>query len=160
MCKKDENLKWDEISREELKVLSYDQNWSDSMIAKQFCVSISRVRYKRKKLRLTRADIMYEQYIGGNYEILNDFNQKSFNWFLNECNIDLLAKSITNYIFRKGTVENLHSSKKLTQSDMKTLNVFMVNQIAGLLLCVLNNEWMRLRKYLRNTVILSANGWK
>ena len=47
--------------------------------------------------------------------------------------IDMLSKGITQFAFRSGPVEEMHARGKLTQKDVKTLNKFMANHIAGLL---------------------------
>ncbi len=47
--------------------------------------------------------------------------------------IDMLSKGITQFAFRSGPIEEMHSKGKLTQKDMKTLNKYIVNRIAGLL---------------------------
>ena len=47
--------------------------------------------------------------------------------------IDMLSKAITQFAFRSGPVEELHANNQLSQKDMKALNKFMVNRIAGLL---------------------------
>ncbi len=50
--------------------------------------------------------------------------------------IDMLSKAITQFAFRSGPVEDMHARNKLTQKDMKALNKFMVNRIAGLLTAI------------------------
>lgn len=45
----------------------------------------------------------------------------------------MLSKGITQFTFRSGPAEEMHSRGRLTQKDMKTLNKFMTNRIAGLL---------------------------
>ena len=54
--------------------------------------------------------------------------------------IDMLSKGITQFAFRSGPVEEMHSKGKLTQKDMKTLNKFMINHIAGLLQTIFNGD--------------------
>ena len=54
--------------------------------------------------------------------------------------IDMLSKGITQFAFRSGPVEEMHSRGKLTQKDMKTLNKFMANRIAGLLTTISNGD--------------------
>lgn len=54
--------------------------------------------------------------------------------------IDMISKAITQYAFRSGPVEEMHSRGKLTQKDMKTLNKFMTNRIAGLLTTTSNGD--------------------
>ena len=59
---------------------------------------------------------------------------------LNFETIDMLSKGITQYAFSSGPVEEMHASNKLTQNDMKTLNKFMINRIAGLLQTIFNGD--------------------
>ena len=54
--------------------------------------------------------------------------------------IDMLSKGITQFAFRSGPVEEMHSKGKLAQKDMKTLNKFMINRIAGLLQTIFNGD--------------------
>lgn len=55
-----------------------------------------------------------------------------------------MAKAITNFIFRNGPVEDMHSNNLLTQGDMKTVNKYMVNRIAGLITAIADNKWLHL----------------
>ena len=54
--------------------------------------------------------------------------------------IDMLSKGITQFAFRCGPVEEMHAKGKLTQKDIKTLNKFMANRIAGLLTAISNGD--------------------
>ena len=54
--------------------------------------------------------------------------------------IDMLSKGFTQFAFRSGPIEEMHSRGKLTQKDMKTLNKYMVNRIAGLLTAISNGD--------------------
>lgn len=54
------------------------------------------------------------------------------NTYLDFETIDMISKAITQFAFRSGPVEDMHARNKLTQKDMKALNKFMVNRIAGL----------------------------
>lgn len=56
----------------------------------------------------------------------------------------MLSKAITNFVFRNGPVENMHSNNQLSEEDMKTLNKYMVNRISGLLTAIADNNWMQL----------------
>ena len=44
---------WDEITRDQLKHLSYEKDLSDSAVAQLFGISASKVRNKRKKFNLS-----------------------------------------------------------------------------------------------------------
>ena len=71
--------------------------------------------------------------------------------------IDMLSKGITQYAFRSGLVEEMHSKGKLTQKDMKTLNKFMVNRIAGLLTTISNGDISNVLKVLTFYASLSSD---
>lgn len=58
--------------------------------------------------------------------------------------IDSISKSITHYAFRNGPVEDMHANNQLSENDMKTLNIFMTNRIAGLLTAIADNKWFEL----------------
>ena len=71
-------------------------------------------------------------------------NQGSKERLLNKDNIDTISIALTHYLFRNGPVEDMHSEGKLSQEDMKTLNKFMVNRIAGLLQIINKEEWLKI----------------
>ena len=55
-----------------------------------------------------------------------------------------MPKAVTHYAFRNGPVEDMHTEKKLTQDDMRTLNKYMVNRLAGLFSLMLDGQWAKL----------------
>ena len=71
--------------------------------------------------------------------------------------IDMLSKGITQYAFRSGPVEEMHARNKLTQKDMKTLNKFMTNRIAGLLTTISNGDISNVHKVLTFYASLSSD---
>ena len=71
--------------------------------------------------------------------------------------IDMLSKGITQFAFRSGPVEEMHSRGKLTQKDMKTLNKFMANRIAGLLTAISKGDIANILKVLTFYVFLSSD---
>ena len=72
-------------------------------------------------------------------------------------NINLIARALTHYVFREGPVEDMHVKHQLSQSDMKILNKYMVNQIASLLTLLYNNEWYKLRLVLKSYARYGSN---
>ena len=60
----------------------------------------------------------------------------------------MLSKAITQFAFRSGPVENMHARNKLTQKNMKALNKYMVNRIAGLLTTIFNGDIANVLKVL------------
>ncbi len=135
---------WDQITKEELERLYYSENLSDARIAERYGVTKNQVRYKRQKFGVTLVNHIYDLFVEENPEIFDDLNKKSKERLCQPENIDGLAKALTHYIFRNGPVEDMHSDGKLSQEDMKTLNQFMVNRIAGVLLYISEGKWTQL----------------
>jgi len=77
-------------------------------------------------------------------KLFENLNKSSKERLLNKDNTDTISIALTHYLFRNGTVEDIHSEGKLSQEDMKTLNKFMVNRIAGLLEIINKEEWLKL----------------
>ena len=71
--------------------------------------------------------------------------------------IDMISKGITQFAFRSGPAEEMHSRGKLTQKDMKTLNKFMANRIAGLLTTISNGDILNVLKVLTFYASLSSD---
>ena len=71
--------------------------------------------------------------------------------------IDMLSKGITQFAFRSGPIEEMHSKGKLTQKDMKTLNKYIVNRIAGLLTAISNGDITNVLKVLTFYASLSSD---
>ena len=71
--------------------------------------------------------------------------------------IDMLSKGITQFAFRSGPNEEMHSRGKLTQKDMETLNKYMTNRIAGLLQTVFNGDVEKALKVLTFYASLSTD---
>ncbi len=141
-----EKLVWDEITREELEDLFEDI--PDSMIAELYGVSKADVTKKRKKWNITMNNCIIKKVVEKfpDYDFSKVSNNTSKAIMLSEDNIDNLSIALTHYLFRNGPVEDMHSEGKLSQEDMKTLNKFMVNRIAGLLETINKNEWGKLEK--------------
>ena len=71
--------------------------------------------------------------------------------------IDMLSKGITQFAFRSGPIEEMHSRGKLTQKDMTTLNKFMANRIAGLLTTISKGDIANILKVLTFYASLSSD---
>jgi len=97
-----------------------------------------------KKIR--KAQRIYEKFKLENREQFDELNEQAKSWFLDPQNIDCISKAITMYIFREGPAEDVHSEcRDLTDVDMKEINIYMVNHLAGLLSYALEGNWMQLR---------------
>ena len=60
-------------------------------------------------------------------------------------NIPTISKAITHFTFRNGPIEDMHANNQLSENDMKTLNKYMVNRIAGLLTAIVDdNKWTQM----------------
>lgn len=140
--------KWEDITEETLRNLSYDKNMVDSQIAELYGVTKGQVAYKRRKFGLTQrnkiADKMYMAFSQQNSDLFQQLNNQSKERLLKKENIDGLSKAITHYAFRNGPVEDMHGEGKLTQEDMKTLNKYMVNRLAGLFTEITEGNWLRI----------------
>ena len=71
--------------------------------------------------------------------------------------IDMLSKGITQFAFRSGPIDEMHSKNKLTQKEMEILNKFMTNRIAGLLQTVFNGDVAKALKVLTFYASLSTD---
>ena len=143
-----EKLEWNNITKNELETLF--EKRTDNMIADLYGVTKSQVTSKRKKWNIKLYNYAINKTVSNflnessNKKIFEGLNQNSKERLLNKDNIDIISIALTNYLFRKGPVEDMHSEGKLSQKDMKTLNKFMVNRVAGLLKTMHNEDWLKL----------------
>ncbi len=153
-----EKLEWDNITREELEEL-FDKR-SDNMIAELYGVSKSKVTTKRNKWDIKLINYAMRDFLnqGDNKKLFESLNKDSKERVLKEDNIDIISIALTHYLFRNGPVEDMHSNGQLSQEDMKTLNKFMVNRIAGLLKTMNNGEWIKI-ELLLNYYKLFGSEW-
>jgi hypothetical protein len=71
-------------------------------------------------------------------------NQKAKEQLLSNENINRLVIGLVHFCFRNGPVEDMHTNGKLSQSDMATLNHFMVNRLALVITLAKENRWTEL----------------
>jgi len=138
------SFSWDEITEVELKHLYYDEELTDRQIANKFGVTEGKVTYKRRKFGITIKNQVYQEFMDQNSNVFNELNSNSKERLLKRENIDYISKAITHFIFRNGPVEDIHANNQLSEDDMKTLNKYMVNRIAGLLTTIADNNWIQL----------------
>lgn len=136
--------KWKDITKSTLKDLYYEQNLSDNNIAELYGVSKSQVQYKRNKFGITFKNKIFDDFVSLNGDLFKCLNTDSKTRLLKPDNIDGIAKALTHYVFRNGPVEDMHADGKLTQEDMKVLNKYMVNRLAGILTAVHEGRWLQL----------------
>lgn len=138
------DMTWNEITYEELKRLYYYERLTDREIANRYSVGIGKVTYKRRKFGITFKSMVYENFMDSNRPLFNELNMKSKERLFRRDNIDSISKAVTQFAFRNGPVEDMHANNQLSQSDMKVLNKYMVNRIAGLLTAIADNNWLQL----------------
>lgn len=140
-------LDWDTITKEQLSHLFIDEGIINSMIADLYDVDANKVRYKRSKwdISIYSSEYFYKLFKDDNKDIFDMLDKESFDILKNKDNIDWISIALTHYLFRNGPVEDMHADGKLSQDDMKILNKYMVNRIAGLLKLANDNEWLKIR---------------
>ncbi len=155
---KGEKLVWNDIKKEELEELF--EKRSDNMIAELYGVTTSQVKTKRKKWDIKLINYTIKNFLNedSNKILFENLKQGSKERLLKEDNIDIISIALTHYLFRNGPIEDMHSDGKLSQEDMKILNKFMVNRIAGLLKTINNGEWLKL-ELLLNCYSLFGKDW-
>lgn len=141
---KGKKLEWNNITKEELEELF--EKHTDNMIADLYDVSKSQVKSKREKWDIKLINYTLKKFFSEDFNknLFENLNQASKERLLNKDNIDTISIALTHYLFRNGPVEDMHSEGKLSQEDMKTLNKFMVNRIAGLLQIINKEEWLKI----------------
>lgn len=137
-------LSWDNLTEGDLKQLYYNEKLSDGQIADLFGITQSKVKYKRTKFGISIKNQIYQEFIEQNGELFQELNVNSKKRLLTREKIEFIAKAITHFVFRNGPVEDMHANNQLSQDDMKTLNKYMVNRIAGLLITMADNNWLQL----------------
>ena len=90
--------------------------------------------------------MVYQQFMDENSELFAQLNENSRERLLRRENIDAISKAVTHYAFRNGPVEDMHANGQLSQQDMKTLNKYMVNRVAGLLTAAVDGNWLQLEQ--------------
>lgn len=141
-------LTWEDITETELKKLFYDEGLNDNQIADLFGIKPGKVTYKRRRFGITIRNKVYQEFLEDHGELFDNLNEESKERILNRENIDVYAKAITHFAFRNGPVEDMHAMSKLSEDDMKTLNKYMVNRMAGLLTAIADNSWLKLEALL------------
>jgi len=139
-------LNFDEITKEQLEYLFLDEGIINSDIARLYDVDAEKVRRKRRKFDITiySSKYLYNSYVKNNHGLFDKLNDDMKEKILKEENIDMISKAITHHIFRNGPIEDMHANKQLSQDDMKILNKYMVNKLAGILKLVCDGEWLKL----------------
>lgn len=153
-------LDWDTITKEQLERLFINDDVPNCEIASLYEVEPEKVRSKRRKWDIKLYSSRY-YYIKLNQvgRMANHFNDASRERLVKEENVDWIAKAITHYIFRNGPVEDMHANNQLSQEDMKTLNKYMVNRLAGLLKLAMDGQWLKIELML-DVLREYGNNWE
>ncbi len=59
-------------------------------------------------------------------------------------NVELISKALTNYVYGYGPVDEICKKYNIETRDRKTLDQFMVNRVAGLLMLYLAGDTKRI----------------
>ncbi len=144
--KQGQKLNFDDISKEQLASLFIDEQIPNKLIAYLYDVDSSKVLYKRRKwdIKVNSIDYIYKNFVSKNKDLFDKLNKDTYEKLMKKENIDWISKALTHYFFRNGPVEDMHANNQLSQSDMKILNKYMVNKIAGLLSLICDGEWLKI----------------
>lgn len=148
---------WKDVTGSKLRELYYDQQLSDNDIAELYGVSRTSVANKRKKYSIT-SDSKNYYYALKNSPELSIANNIAKERLLDPKNINKIAKALTLHLFRYGVVEDFHNQKKLSDEDMKKLNIFFANRLAGLLTAAYRGSWIQLEAICARQ-LMYTNGW-
>lgn len=157
-----EILNWNLITKKELEELF--RNHSDNTIAELYEVTAYQVKKQRNKWNIKQYNYAIQESLqtflseDKNKTLFENLNKNSKERLLSDRSKDILPIALTHYLFRNGPVEDMHADGKLSQNDMKILNKFMVNRIAGLLETIDKGEWLKL-ELLFNFYSLFGKDW-
>lgn len=136
---------WETVTENDLIQLFLKEGKSKSQIATLYNVSTNQVKAKLDKWQIKKYPSYYSiKNAKDEKEVIDILNEQSLPRLNKKENISWIAKALTHHIFRNGPVEDMHADGKLSQEDMKTLNKYMVNKIAGLLLLANKGEWIKI----------------
>ena len=68
---------WEQITKEKLMELTYEQNLSDRQIAELYGVTIHQVRYKRNRFGVSLRNKMYGDILEQRCELYNHLNSEA-----------------------------------------------------------------------------------
>lgn len=155
-----EELKIEDLSSEDLRKMYIEENKTDFMIADLFNVKKSKVTYMRRKMGITIRNAMIDDYLTNQSEAV-EVNRLVKEKILVEDNIDMISKAITHFALRNGPVEDMHADpdSQLSESDMKTLNKYMVNRLAYVFKLIIENRWMEFDYLIKSIDFWSGHNW-
>ncbi|MDD4796769.1 MAG: hypothetical protein PHO66_03260 [Eubacteriales bacterium] len=150
---------WESLTKAELRKLYSNPAVFDTDVARLFDISVSKVRYRRKKYGLDRQHIGFLKFFGdAKNPQLRQLQQGAKDRLFGD--IDQLAIGLAHYFFRNGPVEDMHANGQLSDDDIKTLNKYIVDRIARALLLATESRWLELEVLLAFYMEYGAGGDK
>lgn len=134
-------LSFKEISAEQLRSLYVEEEISAYMISLLYDVKQTQVDNKRKRFGIKFKEIVTKRILENIPDYINEASKKRI---IEDFDIQKIANMITHFAFRNGPVEDMHANNQLSQNDMKTLNKYMMNRLAGLLTLLKSNQWFKI----------------
>lgn len=156
-----EELYLDDLTQEVLRTMFIDEQISDYRISQLFDVKASKITYRRKKYGITIRNSILDDYLLVKTEHAKELNVKTKAELLVGENLTMIAKALTHFAFRNGPVEDMHANpnNQLSETDMETLNKFMVNRIAYIFKLIIEERWIELDFLIRSTDRWYGHGW-
>lgn len=156
-----EILRFGDLTSSELKQIYINEGKTDKIIADLYGVKQSKVTYKRRKHGITIRNSILDDYLLVNSPEAKEMNALAKKQILDTKNINMISKAITHFAFRNGPVENMHAhpNNQLSESDMKTLNKFMVNRLAYVFTLIIEGRWIEFDLLIRNLDWMYGIGW-
>ena len=156
-----EILKFEDLTSEELRQIYFDEEKTDSIIADLYGVKLSKVTSKRRKYGITIRNSILDDFLLVKSPKAKEMNDLAKKQILDVNNINMISKAITHFAFRNGPIEDMHAhpNNQLSESDMKTLNKFMVNRLAYIFTLIIEERWIEFDLLIRNTDWMYGQGW-
>jgi hypothetical protein len=151
----------DDLTPEELRIMYIVEEKTDYMISQLFDVKESKITYRRKKYGISIQNSIIDEYFLVKSERAKEMNNDIKEKLLIEENVSMISKAITHFAFRNGPIEEMHAipNNQLSETDMKTLNKFMVNRIAYIITLILQERWIEFDFLIRQTDWMYGHGW-
>ncbi|MCM3268813.1 hypothetical protein [Paenibacillus elgii] len=151
----------EDLSVDDLRRMFIDEQIFDWKIADLYDVKKSKIAYLRKKHGITIRSSILNDFLSGKTEQAIEMNIQAKNEMLCSQNINMISKAITHFAFRNGPIEDMHAhpNNQLSESDMKTLNKFMVNRIAYIFTLIIEERWLEFEFLVKTTDSMFGHGW-
>nr|WP_092072790.1 hypothetical protein [Dendrosporobacter quercicolus]NSL48886.1 hypothetical protein [Dendrosporobacter quercicolus DSM 1736]SDM49930.1 hypothetical protein SAMN04488502_10552 [Dendrosporobacter quercicolus] len=161
MKTKGEKLRLEELSPKDLKSMFIDDAITDSMIADLYEVKKTKITYMRKKHGITVRNSILEEYLLGKTESTREMNMLTKKEILTKANINMISKAVTHFAFRNGPIEDMHAhpNNQLSETDMKTLNKFMINRLAYIFTLIIEERWIEFSFLIRTNDMMFGKDW-